>query len=529
MTTTITDLEQAIEAAKAGEDVMTLCPVHGDSTPSLHVSPGADQPVVLKCHAGCETSAILGSIGLTVADISGDDEWKEKREEEDRWTPAGQASHIYSYKDAEGNEVFQVLRIPLPDRKKTFRQRRRSGTRWEWNLNGVTRVLYRLPQVLECVSAGATVYLVEGEKDVHTLVDAGFCATTNSGGAGKWEPQYTKALAGANVTIISDADEVGRAHARAVKAMLVEAGCSVEVCEPAAGIKDITDHINAGRGMDELVVTSPAEQQTRNTNAVDINDVILRPSEDFKFVIPDVLAASERLLVTGLEGHGKSTLLRQIAVMVAAGIDPFSLKEIEPKKVLVLDFENYPGQVLESYQQMVGLARYHRGEDVLGRGQLMIFEEWDNDSMDMSSESGSSWLLERIHSYKPDLVVGGPVMNLVAKDLRDDEVVRKLKSTLKRAAAVCGTAFILEHHAPHKEPGAKERSVRPYGSSTFLKFPDFGYGMRPDGDKDGWYEWQRTRFPRVRSRKFPEWFRTGTPGSAEWPWMPASQVEYEQA
>src|SRR2546430_3056944 len=35
---------------------------------------------------------------------------------------------------------------------------------WTWKLNGVRRVLYRLPQVLAAVAAGKRVLVVEGEK-----------------------------------------------------------------------------------------------------------------------------------------------------------------------------------------------------------------------------------------------------------------------------------------------------------------------------------------------------------------------------
>lgn len=136
---------------------------------------------------------------------------------------------IYSYTDAAGAEVFQVVRYHYTNAKgKTFRQRMRataeqkknSGkegwpkvTREGW-INSVpqeirNQYLYRLPKVLEAIQKGEPVYLVEGEKDVETMEAMGHTATCNPGGAGKWSDGYTKILTGADVIILPDNDPRG--------------------------------------------------------------------------------------------------------------------------------------------------------------------------------------------------------------------------------------------------------------------------------------------------------------------------------
>jgi hypothetical protein len=75
----------------------------------------------------------------------------------------------------------------------------------------------------------------------------------------------------------------------------------------------------------------------------------------------------------------------------------------------------------------------------------------------------------------------------------------------------------MEHHAPHKAPMDKEREVRPYGSSLFLKWPDYGYAMKPT-ETEGLFEWYRNRGPRVRTRRWPNWIREGR-GGDEFPFM----------
>ena len=54
---------------KSGGSYMARCPAHDDSTASLSITEGKDQPVVLKCHAGCEPIDILAKIGLTWGDL----------------------------------------------------------------------------------------------------------------------------------------------------------------------------------------------------------------------------------------------------------------------------------------------------------------------------------------------------------------------------------------------------------------------------------------------------------------------------
>lgn len=508
--TTVLDLTDAVDAAYRGSKSMVKCPAHDDNQASLSVGPGADQPVVLHCHAGCDTDAIITASGLSYNDISN------RREEPDIWTPAGNASQVYEYRLANGHVEFQTLRVPLLGGGKTFRQRHWSNDHWAWNLENCERVIYRLPEVLACVEAGSVIWIAEGEKDVEALVAQGVCATTNPMGAGKWLPEYSALLAGATVTVVADADAPGRAHARAVRESLLESGCQVRLVEPRAGAKDATDHFVAGGTLFDFVETTPEQMIQRPTFGMDVLDLILRRTDAVKFVIPGVLATSERLLLTGFEGHGKSTWCRQAAVMTASGMNPFTGHNMEPRKVLFIDGENHPDQTTMDWRNLVGLAARH--DHPIERDMLVILEEWDNDDLDLTRPEGRAWLHERIHAYRPDLVVLGPLTNMAGRDLKDDEPVRRLRNAINSARSICGSAFIMEHHAPHKGPMDKERPVRPYGSSMFLKWPDFGYGLKPTDDPNV-YQWARTRFPRVRSRGWPEYLRLGTPNTLEWPWM----------
>ena len=112
-------------------------------------------------------------------------------------------------------------------------------------------MLFRLPRVIAAIKAGEPIYVAEGEKDVIALERAGVTATCNSGGAGKWRPEHTEALRGAEVVVVADQDDPGRKHADQVAAALNGVARSVRVVEPIEG-KDASDHLAAGYGLDEF-------------------------------------------------------------------------------------------------------------------------------------------------------------------------------------------------------------------------------------------------------------------------------------
>jgi P4 family phage/plasmid primase-like protien len=222
----------------------SLCPAHDDNNPSLSISEVADGKVLLCCHAGCETEAIVQALGLTMADL-----FPPKKGHS-----GGGIIKTYDYYDESGTFLFQVCRYE----PKGFRQRCSNGAGgWSWSIKGVRRVLYRLPQVIAAVQRGEPIYICEGEKDVEAMEIHGFVATCNSGGAGKWRDEYSEFLRGADVVIINDKDLAGRKHAKLVVKKLSGIAKSLRVVElPDCGekaVKDAADWFAAGGIAQELM------------------------------------------------------------------------------------------------------------------------------------------------------------------------------------------------------------------------------------------------------------------------------------
>ena len=174
----------------------------------------------------------------------------------------------YDYRDENRVLLFQVCRFEPKD----FRSRRPDG---KFTLEGVRRVLYRLPDVIKAVAEGSTIYLVEGEKDADNLRKLGATATTNAGGANKWRHEYSDTLRSADVVLVPDNDEPGRKHGEQVAAALTGIAKRIRVLDiaqhwpecPPKG--DISDWIAAGVTADRLaaIVEGLPDWSTNSSNS----------------------------------------------------------------------------------------------------------------------------------------------------------------------------------------------------------------------------------------------------------------------
>jgi 5S rRNA maturation endonuclease (ribonuclease M5) len=492
---------------KSGAGFMARCPAHADSTASLSLSPGTDQPVVLHCHAGCHADDVLARLGLTWAELSD----PAKRRNDAEWTPAGPAIATYDYRDEQGTVLFQVVRAA----NKAFLQRVPDATArggWRWKLGDTRRVLYRLPELIRAINEGQCVYICEGEKDVHTLEGFGLVATCNPGGAGKWRPEYTEIFRDAvSVLIIADKDEPGRAHARQVREALACVALEVETAEAVEGCKDVTDHVNAGHGLDQLQVTWTSEPPAPPELAPDLWQFLATEDDEYDWIVPGLLERGDRLMLTGFEGLGKSMLTRQLAVTIAAGIHPFRwATTTEPRRVLFIDCENSERQSRRKFRPLAhaSVRSRHRVPD---GGMRLIHKP---NGLDLTRKDDEDWLLEQVTAHQPDVLFIGPFYRLHNANLNDELPARRTVSVLDRARNSVGCALVIESHAGHGN-SVHERDVRPVGSSLLLRWPEFGYGISPIEKDKRYVNLRAWRGPRDE-REWPKRLMWGDPQG--WPW-----------
>lgn len=125
----------------------------------------------------------------------------------------------YPYRDEEGRLLYQCVRF---EPKRFAFRRPLGGDQWGWNLDGVDKVLYHLPELLS--QTDQPVIIVEGEKDVHTLETLGLVATTNPCGAGQWLSPFGRWLRGRRCVVLPDNDDAGQDHADHVVGNLISWG-----------------------------------------------------------------------------------------------------------------------------------------------------------------------------------------------------------------------------------------------------------------------------------------------------------------
>jgi hypothetical protein len=321
---------ERLAARRSGSQWMARCPAHGDRKPSLSVTE-CNGKILLKCFAGCPLESILAKVGLTVADLFTDGELGAQRRV---------VKEFYDYTDEAGTLLYQKLRYE----PKGFSQRRPDGNGgWVGKLDGVRRVLYRLPEVVPAPD----VLLVEGEKDADSACALGFVATSDGSVTEAWREEFTAALQGKRVTIIADADEAGRKHAGEVAAAMFGKASSVKVLElPDA--KDLTEWIERGGKREQLEamireaprwqpsVQIPGGAQLR---AVSIEELLAMQIKPREMVLAPFLPSQGLAELYSERGVGKTHVGLGIAYAVSTGGKFLRWTAPKPRGVLYIDGE----------------------------------------------------------------------------------------------------------------------------------------------------------------------------------------------
>ena len=276
-----------------------------------------------------------GVLDLIRREIGGDPhEWLRK----EGLTNSDITTATFDYRDEMGELLFQVCRTAA----KKFYQRRPNGSdKWINNVEGVRRVLYRLP---ELIAETGTVFIPEGEKHVDALRALGLRATCNSGGAGKWRPEYHEFLRGADVVVLPDNDPPGQKHAQAVALNLHDVASRVRVLTlPNLKPKgDVIDWLAAGGTVDELQRLAAQVPEWHPP----IGDRLIQSSAEFVagFVPPDYLVdglIQRRYFysMTAPTGAGKTCVAMRIAAHAALGLI-INGRNVEKVRVLFFAGEN---------------------------------------------------------------------------------------------------------------------------------------------------------------------------------------------
>lgn len=237
----------------------------------------------------------------------------------------------------------------------------------------------------------------------------------------------------------------------------------------------------------------------------DVNDLLAEQDEEYEWLIPGLLEVGDRLILTGGEGKGKSTFLRQLAVQTALGIHPFTLEPMQPRRVMVVDLENGRRNIKRKFREIIG-------EREVPKGQLLI-ASWPS-GLDLSYDGNVESMSKVLADFWPELLVIGPTYKM-SQHLEQEEASAHLAAVIDNWRTILGFTLAMESHQPHQAivEGKRYRPERPFGSSLWLRWPEFGLCLEDAGNLRHW------RGPR-EERDWPEKLRWGN----EWPWVVDSKM-----
>ena len=228
-------------------------------------------------------------------------------------------------------------------------------------------------------------------------------------------------------------------------------------------ITDLTQSLNTTTG------TNPADQTQTLDQFVD------QPLPDTEWVTPGLLACGDRLIITGPEGFGKSQLVRQLAVAAAAGIHPLTAAPAAPRRALLVDTENPRRIMIGALKTMRDNLR-RTGHETNDRLNIARYPQ----GLDLATEKDQLQLHALCRQHNPDILAIGPAYKLYVggSNTREEDLARTVTNALDQIREQYNCTIILEHHSPHAQPG-QNRTTRPIGSSLWLRWPEFGIGIRP--------------------------------------------------
>ena len=225
-------LEKLPGAKNTGTGWSARCPAHDDSRASLSVTEGNGGTALVKCHAGCDTSAVVQALGLELRDLfpptEGIPHTNSKAKRQPQTFPTaneavaklerqhGKRSAMWTYHDAEGKPIGVVVRWDLGNAKKDIRPVSWAPDGWRIGALAAPRPLYRLPEI----ASAKRVVVGEGEKAADAARSIGFTATTSPGGSQAASKADWSPLADKEVWILPDNDAPGRKYAEAVSGIL---------------------------------------------------------------------------------------------------------------------------------------------------------------------------------------------------------------------------------------------------------------------------------------------------------------------
>jgi putative DNA primase/helicase len=480
---TVHDLLNKMKGVKrSGSGWTAQCPAHSDDRSSLSISQGDDGRILLYCFAKCSTENVCTALGIELKDLMPEN------------TSQSRIVQTYDYRDETGTLLYQNCRFEPKD----FRQRKPDGQGgWEWKLNGVRRVPYRLPELLN--SAADVVYLVEGEKDVDNLTALGLTVTSLK----NWRIEFNPFLAHFQTIIIlqdhdrsgvkqaADAARTMRGTVRALKVVDLFDGEPL----PDKHGKDVSDWLAAGGTVDQLQAIIESAPELSPDDAKDLPQIItsfsalmsrgFNDGEEIAFHA----CRGELVLIQSVTNHCKSTLTRNAAITLSAGGEFLSVvKSGTPRRVLLLNLEGAGGRFQSDLRLMTRDLTH--SEMVLVRENFFPTHAPTIDDEPLSLSRHMDLIEAEALATQVDVAIidTASAAFSIRSENDNSEVANHVMKRLVKLARRLNCLIVLVHHigkAKTEEGSTREQAHRGRGASAWADFSTSIFNLEVDtGDKN---------------------------------------------
>lgn len=235
---------------------------------------------------------------------------------------------------------------------------------------------------------------------------------------------------------------------------------------------------------------------TQDPEAVPIDTFLDQSVTASPWIIPGILRADTKGLLIGPEGSGKMVQLRAMAMGLAQGVHPYTHKDIEPMRTLLVDGENSNEAIQETGDILRKTLRLRKG-DAYNEDYCKIVHRLGG--MRLRKRADRAAFIREIAAHRPALVCMGPLnkFHVSEKGESYEDAAAKTQQILDDIQAQYNFALVIEHHAPKGENG-KRRELVPMGSQMWMGWPEFGIGLRPDPEDFSTLAVEHYRNPRVR-------------------------------
>lgn len=230
-------------------------------------------------------------------------------------------------------------------------------------------------------------------------------------------------------------------------------------------------------------------------HAKSLGQILDMPEVPEDWVIPNLFERGDRMIITGYEGLGKTTWIRQMGICASAGINPITLDHLpKPVRTLVVDVENSEKQWR---RETHGMARFAANYGPASpRDNMHVY---CGGRMDLRKDKDLGLVHRLVDEHQPEILFIGPIYRLVPNGINSDDDAAPLIAALDTLRDR-GLVLVMEAHAPKGQPG--ERNLAPRGSAALMGWPEFGFGLAPKQDGSG-ADIVRWRADRDAKREWP--------------------------